>query len=59
MKANGIMQANGVKSNYNGIISGGIRIMLEKSSFDVGILTPLGASSSFMGIPYIDYVIKF
>ena len=59
MKANGIMQANGVKSNYNGVISGGVRIMLEKSSFDFGILSPMGVSTSAMGIPYIDYVIKF
>ena len=53
------MKANGVKSNYNGILSGGVRIMLEKSSFDFGILTPMGVSTSSMGIPYIDYVIKF
>jgi len=53
------MKANGVKSNYNGIISGGVRIMLEKSSFDFGILSPMGVSTSAMGIPYIDYVIKF
>lgn len=53
------MNANGVKSNYNGVLSGGVRIMLEKSSFDFGILSPMGVSSSFMGIPYIDYVIKF
>jgi hypothetical protein len=53
------MQANGVKSYYNGVISGGVRIMLEKSSFDFGILSPMGASTSAMGIPYIDYVIKF
>ena len=53
------MQANGVKSNYNGILSGGVRIMLEKSSFDFGILSPMGGSTSPMGIPYIDYVIKF
>jgi len=59
MKANGIMQANGIKSNYNGILSGGLRIMLEKSSFDFGILSPMGVSTSAMGIPYIDYVIKF
>lgn len=59
MNAKGMMQVNGVKSNYNGVISGGVRIMLEKSSFDFGILTPMGTSSSFMGIPYIDYVIKF
>jgi hypothetical protein len=53
------MQANGVKSNYNGILSGGLRIMLEKSSFDFGILSPMGSSTSAMGIPYVDYVIKF
>lgn len=53
------MNANGVKSNYNGVLSGGVRIMLEKSSFDFGILSPMGVSTSAMGIPYIDYVIKF
>lgn len=53
------MQANGVISNYNGVLSGGVRIMLEKSSLDFGILSPIGGSTSAMGIPYIDYVIKF
>lgn len=53
------MQANGVKSNYNGVLSGGLRILLEKSSFDFGILSPIGLSTPAMGIPYIDYVIKF
>lgn len=53
------MQANGITNNYNGVMSGGVRIMLEKSSFDFGILSPIGGSTSAMGIPYIDYVIKF
>jgi hypothetical protein len=59
MNSNGIMQANGVKSSYNGVLSGGVRIMLERSSFDFGILSPIGGNASAMGIPYIDYVIKF
>lgn len=53
------MNANGVTSNYNGMLSGGLRIMLEKSSFDFGILSSIGSSTTAMGIPYIDYVIKF
>jgi hypothetical protein len=39
-----------------GILTGGLRFMGEKNSFDFGILVPSGES---IGIPYIDYVFKF
>ncbi len=50
---------NGTQHNTNGIMSGGIRIMWKKTSLDAGILSPVGVGSSAMGIPYLDYVIKF
>ena len=51
--------ANGTKSNTNGIMSGGVRIMWKKTSLDAGILSTIGGGAPAMGIPYLDYVIKF
>jgi hypothetical protein len=42
---------------YNGILSGGVRILLERSAFDVGFLVPTTIESGT--IPYIAYNIKF
>jgi hypothetical protein len=39
-----------------GILTGGLRFMGEKNSFDFGILVPAGEA---VAIPYIDYVFKF
>lgn len=50
---------NGTKSNTNGILSGGVRVMWKKTSLDAGILSPIGGGAPAMGIPYLDYVIKF
>ncbi len=50
---------NGAQNTYNMIFSGGIRIMGEKSSLDVGILSPMLTGNAGFGIPYLDYVIKF
>jgi hypothetical protein len=50
---------NGTKSITNGIMSGGVRIMWKKTSLDAGILSHIGVGSPAMGIPYLDYVIKF
>lgn len=50
---------NGAQNTYNMIFSGGIRIMGEKNSFDIGILSPIVTGNTGFGIPYVDYVIKF
>jgi len=50
---------NGTQSKTNGIMSGGVRIMWKKTSLDAGILSPIGGGAPAMGIPYLDYVIKF
>ena len=50
---------NGTQSTTNGIMSGGVRIMWKKTSLDAGILSPIGGGAPAMGIPYLDYVIKF
>ncbi|MCE4217912.1 hypothetical protein [Aquirufa antheringensis] len=42
---------------YNGILSGGVRILLERSAFDVGFLVPTSIESG--AIPYLAYNIKF
>jgi hypothetical protein len=39
-----------------GILTGGLRFMGEKNSFDFGVLIPAGEA---VAIPYIDYVFKF
>lgn len=39
-----------------GILTGGLRFMGEKNSFDFGVLIPSGEA---VAIPYIDYVFKF
>ncbi len=43
-------------SNYEGIFSGGVRILGRKSAFDAGFLTPTGAQAA---IPYLAYNIRF
>jgi hypothetical protein len=42
---------------YNGILSGGVRILLERSAFDVGFLVPTSIEDG--AIPYLAYNIKF
>lgn len=42
---------------YNGILSGGVRIVLERSAFDVGFLVPTNIEAG--AIPYLAYNIKF
>jgi hypothetical protein len=42
---------------YNGILSGGVRILLERSAFDVGFLVPTSIEGGT--IPYLAYNIKF
>jgi hypothetical protein len=39
-----------------GVLTGGLRFMGEKNSFDFGVLIPAGEA---VAIPYIDYVFKF
>jgi hypothetical protein len=46
----------GRDSNYNGILSAGIRILGRKTAFDVGFLSPTGARAF---IPYLAYNMRF
>lgn len=44
------------ESNYEGILSAGVRILGRKTAFDVGFLTPTGAQAA---IPYLAYNMRF
>lgn len=45
-------------SEYKAILSGGARILMERSAFDVGFLTP-SFGDGIGAIPYVAYNIKF
>ena len=45
--------------NYHAVISGGLRLMGEKNSFDLAIAMPMVEGGKIYGVPYIDYVYKF
>jgi hypothetical protein len=50
----------GGNDEYFGVASYGLRILGEKTSFDIGFINNKDiASSIFIGIPYADIVIKF
>lgn len=50
---------NSYSYNYHAVISGGLRLMGEKNSFDLAIAMPMVGGGKIYGVPYIDYVYKF
>ena len=49
-------QTEAYSMRNRGVLTGGLRFMGEKNSFDFGMLIPAGEA---VAVPYIDYVFKF
>ena len=55
---NSINNSTDYSHKYHTVLSGGFRFLGEKNSFDFGLAVPV-IKESTVGIPYLDYVVKF